>query len=47
MQTIPVTILNANGSTSKQFAVNLSNPVNATIAIVNGSPSRGFGAIIH
>jgi hypothetical protein len=27
--------------------VNLTNPTNATIEIVNGFPDRGLGLIIH
>lgn len=46
-QTISVTILSSNGKTNEQFAVNLVNPANATIAKVNGWPSRGLGLIIH
>src|SRR6185436_19987133 len=33
---IDVTILRGPGTTNKQFVMNLANPTNATIAVVNG-----------
>jgi chitinase len=45
-QYVNITIKGTGATTNKQFLVNLQTPTNATIAIVNGFPSRGTGVIM-
>jgi chitinase len=44
-QVVNVTVKGTGATTTKQFLLNLQNPTNATIAIVNGFASRGTGVI--